>query len=182
MKTKLPLAEARAKAENLQTVFTPFCERVLIAGSIRRQKAEIGDIELVLIPQMTPMLDMFGQETGTRESLLDYALEDMQVIIIKGGDKYKQIVWQGMQADLFICTPETWGCVATIRTGSADFTHWLVTKKRQGGACPEHLSFKDGRLWNGSEALDTSEEQQVFEALGIDWIEPAARIEGRWRR
>lgn len=182
MKTKLPYADAYALAKMLQDELAPYCERIIIAGSIRRRKAEIGDIEIVLRPKIVPVLDMFGEPTGQYESDLDVALAGFTVI--KGGDRYKQVMWQGMQADLFICTPETWGCVATIRTGSADFTRWLVTKKRQGGACPEHLSFKDGRLlWNGGIGiLDTSEEENVFHHLGIDWVAPEERIEGRWRR
>ncbi len=188
MKTKLTLFQASVRANDLATILAPACERLLIAGSIRREKAEIGDIEIVLIPKLTPITDMFGEPTGNHASALDVALADNDITPVKNGERYKQIQWQDMQADLFICTPETWGCVATIRTGSADFTQWLVTKKRQGGACPEHLSFKDGRLWtertNGSGlvALDTSEEQQVFDTLRLDWIEPQQRIEGRWRR
>jgi len=188
MKTKLTLFQANVRANDLADVLEPACERIMIAGSIRRLKHEIGDIEIVLIPKREAITDMFGTPTGNTISHVDQVLADMNLTPVKNGERYKQIVWQGMQADLFICTPETWGCVATIRTGSADFTQWLMTKKRQGGACPEHLSFKDGRLWteraagSGLVALDTSTEQQVFGNLGLDWIEPRERIEGRWRR
>lgn len=71
----------------------------------------------------------------------------------------------GVGVDLFIASRETWGCVATIRTGSADFTHWLVTPRRQGGR-----------------AFETREELDVFAALDVAWVEPAERAAGRWRR
>lgn len=182
MKTKQTLFQALTRANDLADVLEPACERILIAGSIRREKAEIGDIEIVLIPKREPIENIFGDVVDYR-SLLDMLLiHELDLPIIKDGPKYKQVIWQGMQADLFIASPATWGCIATIRTGSADFTQWLVTKKRQGGACPEHLSFKDGRIFDGAYVLDTSTEQQVFAALGLDWIEPRERIEGRWRR
>jgi DNA polymerase/3'-5' exonuclease PolX len=179
MKQKIPLADAMPLAVALMNLLAPACERIMIAGSLRRQKAEIGDIEIVLIPKLTPVPDLFGEATGIYENALDGPLAALPTL--KRGDRYKQVLWQGMQADLFICTPETWGCIATIRTGSADFTHWLVTDKNRGGAKPGHLKFRDGRLWIGSEPLDTSEEAYLFARLDLDWVAPEERIEGRWK-
>lgn len=42
-------------AEGLVCEFGPYCERVEIAGSIRRGKAEVGDIEIVAVPRFTAM-------------------------------------------------------------------------------------------------------------------------------
>jgi len=100
---------------------------------------------------------------------------------LKNGERYKQFLWHGVSVDLFIATPDTWGCVATIRTGSADFTRWLVTSRRYGGACPSHLKFGEGRIAEGVHLLETREEADVFNALGIPWVEPVDRVTGRWR-
>jgi DNA polymerase/3'-5' exonuclease PolX len=173
---KIPYAAALEVAQALRTALDLACDRTLIAGSLRRQKTEVGDLELVIQPKAEPILDMFGAVVG-QQNLLDERLAVLGITTFtKNGERYKQFTWEGISVDLFVATPETWGCVATIRTGSADFTRWLVTKKRQGGACPEMYSFKGGRIWAGSKALDTSEERHVFDLLELDWIEPAARI------
>lgn len=173
---KIPYAEALPVAQALRTLLDPACDRTLIAGSLRRQKSEVGDLELVIQPKVEPILDMFGEVCG-HQSLLDERLRTLGITeFSKNGERYKQFSWERMPVDLFVATPETWGCVATIRTGSADFTRWLVTKKRQGGACPEMYQFRDGRIWFGAHAQDTGEEKQVFELLEIAWVEPVARV------
>ena len=182
--TKLPYAEALAIADHLVRKLEGACERILIAGSLRRRKDAIGDIELVAQPRLTPQLDIFEQPiAGLEHSALDDALAQISWEgQSKNGPKYKQYTYKGVTVDLFIASRETWGCVATIRTGSADFSHWLVTPRRQGGGCPSHLRFSEGRIWAGAQALDTPEERDVFEAMGIGWVEPVERREGRWRR
>lgn len=180
---KTPFSEAYAVAIDLMNRLDRACDRLLIAGSIRRQKPEIGDIELVVLPRMEPVTDLFGENVpGLARSALDDALAQLgELHYTRNGERYKQFEYEGRSIDLFIATPETWGCVATIRTGSADFSKWLVTARKYGGACPSHLHFKDGRIWNGASALETPGEHDVFAALGIEWIEPAERREGRWR-
>jgi DNA polymerase/3'-5' exonuclease PolX len=178
---KIPYRDALEVAQALELSLSFVCERTLIAGSLRRRKSEVGDLELVVLPRFGAITDMFGEVVGQR-SLLDDALTDIAPTRTKDGERYKQFVWEGMPVDLFIASRETWGCIATIRTGSADFTHWLVTPRNKGGGCYSHLKFHEGRLMDGATALDTSEERLVFAALEQDWIEPVDRIDGRWKR
>jgi DNA polymerase/3'-5' exonuclease PolX len=183
---KLPYADALSLAELLERRLAPSCERILIAGSIRRRKSEIGDIELVAQPKLTTEFDMFGFETGNHYSQLDGALTELRTEgYTKNGDKYKQFIYEGVTVDLFIASPETWGAIATIRTGSADFTHWLVTSRRHGGGCPSGLKVSGGRVMYehvGGEAFDTGTEEKFFQVLEQRWIEPTERIDGRWKR
>lgn len=181
MKDTMHYLVAIQVAQALEIALSPACERTLIAGSLRRKKPTIGDIELVVQPKVESVLDMFGAPASER-SLLDEALAGLGAQFTKSGAKYKQFVWDDCPIDLFIATRDTWGCIATIRTGSADFTHWLVSPRRHGGACPSHLRFSEGRIWEGGKALETTEEADVFSALGQRWIEPSDRIAGRWAR
>jgi DNA polymerase/3'-5' exonuclease PolX len=179
---KIPYVTAMNSAETLLAALEPDCVRTLIAGSLRRRKAEVSDIELVVISKTRPAQDLFGP-TGHEESMLDDALSDLGITSFrKNGPKFKQFEWQGVPIDLFIATVDTWGCVATIRTGSADFSHWLVTSRRQGGACPAMYRFDEGRIYQGPTPIATPEERDVFELLELPWIEPVARLSGRWRR
>lgn len=178
---KIAYANALPCAEGLVETLQPYCERILIAGSLRRQKSEVGDIELVVIPKIEPITDMFGESIGGQgRSLLEKALADLGIAFDKNGAKFKQFAWGGMPIDLFIASPDTWACIATIRTGSADFTHWLVTPRRSGGGCPSHLHFKDGRLMNGGQPITVPDERDLFAALDQRWIAPVDRTEGRW--
>lgn len=184
-KSKLPLSDAEAMASAFVSLVAPACTRTLIAGSVRRRKAEIGDIEIVAVPRTEAELDMFGFPTGAQVSALDALLDDLALPRTKNGPKYKQLTYAGTQIDLFLATPETWGCVATIRTGSADFSRWLVTELKYGGAKPHHLTFEDGRLLANGQALATPEERDVFAALDLPWVavedRTEDRTEGRWR-
>lgn len=179
-KSKISWNEAAGIARDLLAHLTPACERVLVAGSLRRRKPEIGDIEIVARPVMRPVLDMFG-DAISEESALDDALARLGVALTKNGERYKQFTFGGQQVDLFIATAETWGCVATIRTGSSDFSRWLVTERKYGGAKPHHMDFKEGRLLSAGAPLVTPEERDVFAALELEWVEPIDRIDGRWR-
>lgn len=167
--------QALAIAESILERIAPGCERKEIAGSLRRRKPEVKDIEIVCLPRYRTAYDMFGDPMG-RESLLDPIADTLGTPEVYG-DKYKRIVLpEGIKLDLFICTPPAqWGAELVIRTGSADFSHWLVKPKRYGGAMPGHLRQKDLALWNGTKLVPTPEERDYFAALGVSWIEPENR-------
>lgn len=181
-KAKIPLADAERHAASLVAAIESACERIAVAGSIRRRKPEVGDIEIVAIPAKGR--DLFGDPDG---SLLDARLErlarDGILVPLKGGDYYKQfsVPEVGCNLDLFLCSRDTWGVNFTLRTGSAAFSHRLVTPRDrytsggERGLLPSHLRFKDSRIWHGDAPLDTPEESDVFRALGVMWLSPEGR-------
>jgi DNA polymerase/3'-5' exonuclease PolX len=176
--SKTQLYIARQYAELLIRQIEPACERVEIAGSIRRQKPMVGDIEIVAIPK--PRVDLFGNEFYEPE-IIYHAIEGDVLTpppFEKRGKFYARFQYWGMDTDLFITTPEKWGCIFLIRTGSSDFSRRIMTRKWQGGYCPDNLSFRDGRMWSAdsTDPLDTPEEIDVFRNLGLGWIEPENRI------
>lgn len=178
MKQRIPLKQADALIGKIIDSLRPGCRRIEAAGSVRRCAPTVGDLEIVCIPQ--PTYDLFDRPVG---SLLDFVLADLVSAgrLIKGdknGDKYKTFfvpAVEGLKLDLFITTPECWGVNFTIRTGSAEFSHKLVTLKWQGGFLPSDLRVAGARVWRGSEALETPEEASLFELIGLDWIAPANR-------
>ena len=172
---RIPLAVAKLYADSFIGYISPLCDRIEVAGSIRRQRVDIGDIEIVAIPRSVQGALFLEPERTSTE--IKEALTKNYFPILKAGDRYIQTVFDGFQVDLFLATPETWGCVFTIRTGSAEFTHKLVTKKSFGGYCPNNLYFKEARIWDSrsGEAYATPEEADVFELLGLEFIEPRER-------
>jgi DNA polymerase/3'-5' exonuclease PolX len=170
-------------AEMLVSFLRPACEKVEIAGSLRRGKAEVGDIEIVIEPTLEPIFGLF-RLTMTYRNLLDPLLEELVAGKVVGrgerwGNRYKTLSipeLPGLKCDLFIVLPPAqWGVIFTIRTGPADFSRRLVTKRRYGGLLPSHMRIKDGALWIGEESAPTPTEQSFFEAIGLEWIPPEKR-------
>ena len=186
--TRLPLAEAQHIAGQIYGQLDPSCERLAIAGSIRRRKPDIGDIELVAIPRMIEEpSDLWG---GVRqESLLARALarEEAEQVLerISGGERYVKLrhVRSGLQVDLFITTPEQWGLILLIRTGPADYSQWLVTEARRLGMHTGGGSLRKGLRDHSlpatavctCEVIPTPEERDVYTALALPYVEPSDR-------
>lgn len=175
MKHKRPYHEALTQAQAIVALLQPACERIEIAGSIRRKKPEIGDIEIVCIPRYDYIPDLFGNPVQ-QYPLMDDVLKAQDWKTVKNGERYKQFALEnGAQLDLFLVTPETWGLQLLIRTGPADFSHRLVTDRRHGGCLFGGWKVKDGRLWGYHGVLDTPEEADVFTALEMGYIKPEDR-------
>lgn len=174
---KTPLHVAWRFATLLVQQIESVCERAEIAGSIRRGNLMVGDIEIVAIPK--PSVDLFGNKTYNPDIVYQAIQDRMEkpLPFEKQGQFYARFKFCGMDTDLFITTPEKWGCIFLIRTGSADFSRRIMTRKWQGGYCPDNIFFKDGRMWRtgSTDPLDTPEETDVFYQLGMDWIHPGNR-------
>ena len=174
-------AEALHIAEKLKADLAPYCERIEIAGSVRRKKPEnIKDIEIICIPKMfVRERTLMGDDV--LGSCLDVAIATILIRewgakCIKNGGKYKQVELPWSKLDLFITTPECWGVIFAIRTGPADYSKWLVTPRKWGGALPARYMVRDGRVWDSDpEALDTPEEDDFFAALELEMPEPWER-------
>ena len=152
------LAEAQLIADQLVGMLRPFCERIEIAGSIRRGKPSVKDIEIVAIPQTeTVVTDLFGTVTEARDLLHGYVAELRTAGVLSDrldkngrpafGGKYKRLVYRGIGLDLFSVTPATWGVQLAIRTGSAEFSHRFMTPRRFGGTLPDSMIVRDGTLY-----------------------------------
>lgn len=189
-------------AEDLATDVSGACERVVVAGSVRRRRARVRDVELVAVPRIYRVraevqADLFalghreversalwdrleaGREAGWCQPLkpgVPDLVPDPKWPEKRGaGSRYWRLLLlpERVKVDLFLATPETWGLVLAIRTGSADFSRALVTRWTavSGGG---HAV--DGRLcWPDGRAEDTREEEDVFRALRCRWVDPPER-------
>jgi DNA polymerase/3'-5' exonuclease PolX len=62
-KTQRPLPDAERIAAAIVADLAPYCDRIQVAGSVRRRKEFVGDIELVAIPRYVPA-GLFGDCTA----------------------------------------------------------------------------------------------------------------------
>lgn len=183
---KRPYAQMQAVASRLADRLAPACVRLEVAGSIRRMADMVGDIEIVAIPR--PYTDLFGAETG--QTYVDSLLKTWPLEWLADGPKLKKFIFTRTsrgkyQVDLFLQPdPATWAMNLIIRTGSADFSHWLVTKRSLGGAMWDDCYSSGARLyWAGDPGtpLVLPEEEDVFRFLRLPFVPPHARTEGAWR-
>lgn len=176
MKEKRPYQQVMAMASALIERLRPTCERIEVAGSLRRGKSMVGDIEIVAIPRVIP--NLLGEPSGQTE--LDALLSGWPVTMTKNGAKYKQFTITGTsgasyQVDLFLPDMATWAVVYMIRTGSSEFSRRMVTARSQAGYRPDHLRVEAGRVWQNGRALDVPDERDLFDLWGMGYVEPNSR-------
>lgn len=183
MKHSLALAIAR----DIQAQLAPACVQIEIAGGLLRGKPDVHDIELVAQPKMSPLVTNFFGEVMETASLLDERVTEMVEagLLIYGGKKgsrYMQfyVPPSRIALDLFIVLPPAqWGYIMAIRTGPANYSQWLVTRRTKNGALPSHLSARNGAIWEGDRqqrVIETPTEASFFEVLGLPMPEPTDRI------
>ena len=176
MKNKISLSQARRIAESVVAELACACERIEIAGSVRREKSEVGDIEICAIPKIEKNVDLFGFpiEGCSALDIFEYAKIGR---FVKGKSRYKQILLpDGISLDLFICLPPVqWGVVFTIRTGDADFSHKIVTPRKHGGFLPSDCKVKDGTVYRNDDPILMPEEEDFLKLLGFPGLSPQAR-------
>lgn len=188
---RLPLAEAQHIAGQIVGQLDPACERLAIAGSIRRGRPDVGDIELVAIPRYIEEPSSLWGDTS-RVSVLDgkLAIEERDQVLerLSGGERYVKLrhIRSGLQVDLFLVLPPAqWGVLFAIRTGPADYSQWLVTYARRRGMHVADGALREGLRDHASGLLSdrlcrcpiipTPEEGDLYDALGLPWVDPSVR-------
>ena len=171
---------AKALADGFLRDLQGYCERIEIAGSIRRGKEMVGDIEIVAMPRLGA--DLFGEVNGGF-CALDGALDGMAQSgylgkAIKSGLRYKQYeLPQGIKLDLFIVRPPAqWGVIFAIRTGPWKFSRWIVTRRDSGGALPSDCTVSGGAVYRGGKVVPMAKEIDFFNFIGLDWVSPEKRF------
>jgi len=166
------LTVASDVAERVLAELRPHLKFGEVAGSIRRRKSSVKDIDIVVIPAV--VLDGFlGDTRFAIEEVRDKALSLGRRS--KAGDRLvevEDVLGSGIKLELSIVTPPaTWGALLSIRTGPAAFSQMLVTRiKGRGWKC------EDGRVTNEvGMIVPTDSEEQFFAAARVEWKEPEHR-------
>lgn len=191
---RVPYQEARVVADALASMLAPACERIEIAGSIRRGVEDIGDVELVAAPRIVERDEPDGlfDTRHVTVSALDELVRSMLADGVlrphpedpKQGERYMKLVHagSGLQLDLFIVrAPAQFGVIHLIRTGPAGYSQDFVTRIRRMGW---HVG--DGALHVGGapcrERLGPCEagppcpdEATVYRTVRLPWVNPEDR-------
>jgi DNA polymerase/3'-5' exonuclease PolX len=192
----LDLPIAKAFVAELEGTY----EQLIIAGSLRRRLAYIGDIEVVAVPKVEHQSDGLFEGMATAVDRIDarmMALLDNDAVSKRldangsprWGPTLKYLTFRGARIDLFTPCAERFGWILMLRTGPAAFTRQLVvpkrddkgrsgrTKDRRPGLLPIHIKPVDGWLTfrTSGERIETPDEKSVFELFGMPYQEPWER-------
>lgn len=139
----------------------PGCEKCAYAGSLRRCRETIGDIDiLVAAEDSAPVMRAF---TG-----LPYVTE----VIGQGGTKTSVRTGKGLDVDLRVVPPDSWGAALQYFTGSK--AHNIRTRER---AVHQGLKLSEYGLFDAEsgEKIVSETEEEVYGRLGLPWIPPPLR-------
>jgi len=184
---RYPREQALAAANRLIAELKPWVKRIEVLGSIRRQKPEVGDIEILYEPHFSSEPSGLFQECVDVVNVTMGRLAYMRLVgLIEDrldangraafGQRYQRVRWEGIPCDLFACIPPaSWGVLQLIRTGSGDFNKRIMSSKAAGGLMPYGMRCENGQLFDRGKPLDIPFEEHFFEAIGIPYIAPEDR-------
>lgn len=183
---QIPRYDAIAIFQEIAQLLDPVCERIELAGSLRRGKPVVGDIEIVCVPKLrSESLDLFGSATKVAQRELELVDHLVETGVLEDrlssdgkrarGEKFQRMRYKGVPVDIFaVIFPAQWGVIMTIRTGPADFSQRLVTPKPYG-MMPLGMRVKEGALYDREQFVETPTELSFFEAIGLPYSVPEER-------
>ena len=160
---ELELGKAKLIAEEVMFQLRRYCEKIVVVGSIRRNKPIVRDADFVVV---TNDLDWYnlGQE-----------LRRMKTKKVNAGNKIIKTLYpyeeKYFQLDFYRASKDNFGVIKLIRTGSADHNMWLAQFAISKGM---RIKFSQGLLKDKLVVAGETEES-IFEALELPYKKPEER-------
>ncbi len=170
----MKLTRAQGIAEKIVVQLAPYCERIEIAGSIRRARPEVGDLDLVILPkpeqlhaiktrcaQRCAVVTNGEQNCIYRMELSDHSQFQLDIFFARPATR-----------DLLNTAPGNFGTLLLCRTGSKEHNIFLVEHaKRHGLRWNPYRGVIDG----AQNVIASETEADIFKALELPWIKPEDR-------
>jgi DNA polymerase/3'-5' exonuclease PolX len=187
-KIKHPRAAALLVAKEICAALKPLTEKLIVAGSLRRRKTEVSDVEICYVGKIEPRPDpgdLLGQIIPT--NLADEWIEQqyrtgrLTKRLNKNGspawgphNKLAVHVASGIPVDFFQPAPVGWWSLVVCRTGSAAHNETVCNAAiARGERWNPYLGFEDRR--DGRLLYVPRSEPAVFEHVRLPWREPWER-------
>lgn len=136
-------------------------KRISAAGSVRRRKETIGDLDLLLtceVPEQA--VEAFVRHPDVRE------------VLARGETKVSVRLRRGLQADLRVLDDESFGAALQYFTGSKEHNVELRSRaKRMNFKISEYGLFRAG----SGQRVAGRDEEEIYRILGLDYIPPELR-------
>lgn len=151
----VPLAEGVVSA----VAKIPGTEGTILAGSIRRMRETVRDMDILTISDNTEaVVDVF---TG---------MKFVKDVLASGSTKGSVILKEGMQADLRVVGPESYGAALLYFTGSKAHNVKLRTLATKKG-----LKINEYGVYKGEKMIAGGTEKEMYKTLGLPYIPPELR-------
>jgi DNA polymerase/3'-5' exonuclease PolX len=161
---ELDLEEADKLAKAIKAAVEAHCSQIEVAGSIRRQKPKVHDIDFVVVAKNDSDWKAINEVLRRLKAKPNCS----------GNQLIKAYVpcQNGLfQVDFYRAKPETFGIHLLIRTGSAQHNCWLAGCAISKGM---RLKYSEGLIQDGKPVAG-EDEKEVFEALGLPCPQPTQR-------
>ena len=184
---RIPREQALVLASAVVEWLRSSCQQIEIAGSIRRERETVGDIEIVCLPHTKAGLDAVLEnmlEAGTIK-LAKYRFQNS--FRTRWGERLKCFTVGAATVELSIGDSDNFGYLLWLRTGPAKGNKFVVTRMKVERSA---MRFERGYGWlvryvdgvpKYEHKLSLPDETTVFHALALPEIEPKARSEAAYR-
>lgn len=166
-RTPLPAARARAESIREELARLEVVDEIEVAGSIRRGRETIGDIDIVVSTR----------QFEDRDAIFDRFVELPEVgdVLVRGDTKTSARLRSGIQVDVRVVTPDQFGAALHYFTGSKEHHIKLRTRaKKRGLKINEYGVFPRG----ADEPVAGRTEEEIYEVLELQFIPPELRQGG----
>ncbi len=158
---RLPIERAYPLAERIARALrgVPGTDRVEAAGSFRRRRETVGDLD-ILVTSAAPakVFDAFS------------ALPEVREVRARGDTKETVVLANGLQVDLRVVEPSSFGAALQYFTGSKEHNVHLRSIARARG-----LKINEYGVFREEERVGGGTEEEVYASLGLPWIPPELR-------
>lgn len=186
--TKRPLAQATADAIAFAQLFDGCSDLWAVAGSVRRCKPEVGDIEHVCIPKMgeVPTGGLFGGVETVNllwrrldglvadGTLMKHVYQTVSGPQFRWGEKYRGVDFRGFNNEIFCADTLNFGSTLLIRTGPAEYSKNFVDRFLCGGLYRQQgghlIHIKSGQI------VPVPDEETYYKMAGLPFIPPQKRL------
>ncbi len=159
---RMPLGTALPEAESIIKTISDsgFADRVVIAGSTRRMRETVGDLD-ILVTSATPqkIMDLVA------------SLKEAEHVVVSGPTKTTIQLRMGLSCDVRVVEPSSFGAALQYFTGSKE--HGIAIRQiavRKGLKLNEYGLFdKKGKV------VASKTEEEIYGKLGLQYIEPEMR-------
>lgn len=156
---KISTAEDFASGLTAYLKAGPGVERIVVAGSFRRRKETVGDLDILVTCENGPAaIDHF------------VAYDEIAEVLSKGPTRSTVILKAGIQIDVRVIPEASYGAALHYFTGSK--AHNIAVRKL---AQAKGLKLNEYGVFKGRKRIAGQTEEEVFKAAGLPFIEPELR-------
>ncbi|HXE41287.1 MAG TPA: DNA polymerase/3'-5' exonuclease PolX [Azonexus sp.] len=156
---KLAIAAQYAEALVAHLKGVAGVERVEVAGSYRRQRETVGDLDILVVA--SPRSKVMAAFTG---------YEEVAEVLANGPTRASIRLNSGLQVDLRVVSGESYGAALYYFTGSKP--HNIAVRRMAQG---KGLKINEYGVFRGEQRIAGKTEESVFQAVGLPWIPPELR-------